>query len=126
MHRFCLICLIAVPLILSGCSQPKSGKVETEVIDGVEYVHNPTEPLHPNKTLVLEEELTIGEDERSEGSMLIRPRQILVDQDDNIYISESRDAVIKVFDKEGNYLQTIGQKGQGPGEFQRIFDTDYL
>lgn len=126
MRRFCLICLIAVPLILSGCSQPKSGKVEVEVIDGVEYVHNPSEPLHPNKMLSLEEELTFGEDERSEESMLIRPRQILVDQDDNIYISEYMDAVIKVFDKEGNYLRTFGQKGQGPGEFQSIFDMKFL
>jgi len=126
MRRFCLICLIVVPLILSGCSQPKSGKVETEVIDGIEYVHNPTEPLNPNKTLSLEEELTIGDDESSEESMLIRPGVILVDQDDNIYISEYMDAVIKVFDKEGNYLRTFGQKGQGPGEFQSIFDMKLL
>jgi hypothetical protein len=38
-----------------------------------------------------------------------------------VYIAEDADSTIKVFDEDGRFLREIGRKGQGPGEFTRIF-----
>lgn len=38
------------------------------------------------------------------------------------YISEFNDSPIKVYSKNGNYISSVGKKGQGPGEFIQITD----
>ena len=42
---------------------------------------------------------------------------IEVDSDENMLVLDGGNTRIQKFDKEGNSLQTIGRKGQGPGEF---------
>jgi len=41
-----------------------------------------------------------------------------VDENENMYVSDSIDCNIKKIDKNGNILGKAGRKGQGPGEFQ--------
>jgi hypothetical protein len=49
-----------------------------------------------------------------------RPSDIEVDlKQALIYIADSGNNRIVVFDLEGNFLRTIGQEGQGPGEFSQ-------
>lgn len=43
-----------------------------------------------------------------------------VDTEGNIYIADSMVQTIKVFNKEGKYIRSIGQRGRGPGEFMAI------
>jgi hypothetical protein len=119
------IVIISILLTFIGCSS-KSGKADVEVIDGVEYVHNPSEPFHPEQSVTFEEELTIGEEGESKDVTLYRPRDILVDEMDNIYISDYQDGTIKVFDPDGNYIRSIGRKGEGPGEFQALSAMAFL
>lgn len=101
-------------------SQKPESNASVEVIDGVEYIHNTETPLHPDKTVTFVEELSLcGEDQ--EGNInFFRPRLSLVDDNENIYISEIQDQVIKVFGSDGKYIKTIGAKGSGPGEFQMM------
>lgn len=125
MNKTILIFFISILLTLTGCSS-KSGKADVEFIDGVEYVHNPAEPLHPEKSVTFEEELTIGEEGGPEEAILYSPRDVLVDKMDNIFISDYQDGSIKVFAPDGNFIRSIGTKGEGPGEFQALSAMGFL
>jgi hypothetical protein len=96
------------------------------MVDGVEYVHNAASPLRPGLTVEFQEELSFGGDTESKEAALYRPADILVDEDDFIYVSDYQDAVIKVFDPQGKFVRAIGSKGQGPGEFQSIIAMKFL
>jgi len=133
------IAAAAAVLIFQGCGpgEKAENKVTIEEIDGVTYVHNPAVPLHPEKTLVFEEELSIGGEDEEGNPVLFQPGIFLVDDRGYMYISEGQDQVFKVFDTEGVMVKTIGAKGSGPGEFQsigfcgftpdgRLLTTDFL
>jgi hypothetical protein len=95
-----------------------SGEIGYE--DGVKIVKNPSEPVYGEISVELEEELSIGRED-DENYLFYDPRNISVDEQRNIYILERGNHRIQKFDKDGNYLQTIGKKGQGPGEFERPY-----
>jgi hypothetical protein len=44
------------------------------------------------------------------------------DQQGNLYLADRKESRIQKFDKNGNFLFSIGQKGQGPGEFLGFLD----
>jgi hypothetical protein len=50
---------------------------------------------------------------------------IVVDEKDNVYIADLHANHIKVFDKTGIFLKTIGREGQGPGEFNMPYTMAY-
>lgn len=120
MKKDLFIFAIAALLIWPACSKKPESAARVEVIDGIEYVHNTETPLHPNKTVTLEEELSIGGEDEEGNIVLFRPSRFIVDQNENIYISDRQDQVIKVFDPNGRYVRTIGAKGEGPGEFRSV------
>jgi hypothetical protein len=94
-------------------------KIKTE--DGIPVVYNPKNPAPPPGTptkLVLEEDLTIGEKEKGSDYVFEAIRTIRTDDDGNIYVLDGKAATIKVFDKNGKYIKSIGRRGEGPGEFQ--------
>lgn len=110
-------------MILSACSKKPESAARFEIIDGIKCVHNTEFPLYPNKTVSFEEDLSIG----GEGyNMLFRPQMFVVDQKENIYITDYQDQSIKIFDPNGGYIQTIGRKGEGPGEFSSIGYLTFL
>ena len=120
---FVVVFFIAASMILVGCGQQKTkwkGSVEEK--DGVIVVKNPKEPIYSKDVFRLEEDLTIENVEGDEEFMFQDITHIYVDEDENIYVSDSKAGQIKVFDKSGNDLRTIGKKGQGPGEFLYPFE----
>ncbi|MBU1187011.1 MAG: 6-bladed beta-propeller [Acidobacteria bacterium] len=56
--------------------------------------------------------------------MFYAVRDIETDGDQNIYVMETGNHRIQVFDRNGKYLRTIGKKGQGPGEFNLLICID--
>jgi hypothetical protein len=86
--------------------------------DGVMVVKNPLEPIFGDDAIGLIEDLTIGEAEGSEEYMFSNITSVAVDGLDNIYVLDSKEAHIKVFDRFGKYMHTYGGKGQAPDEFQ--------
>lgn len=90
----------------------------TEDVEGITVVKNPEAPLHPGNVLSLEEELSIGEAEGREEYIFSRASDVEVDKAGRIYVLDSNEANVKVFDRDGNYVRTIGRKGQGPGELR--------
>lgn len=103
-----------------ACNKKPESSVRVEVIDGIENVYNTKTPLYPNKTGILELDLKIGGEYEDGNIILFKPGNFVVDEKENIYINDAGDMVIKVFDKNGQFMHTIGAKGIGPGEFQTV------
>ncbi len=76
-------------------------------------------PLYGEIELKLEVDLVIGGEDVDENYMFRRVSDIEVDEEGNIYVLDSGECRIQIYDKDGKYLKTIGRKGEGPGEFQR-------
>jgi len=114
-----LIIVIAVFLIIS-CGQPKSAwKGSIDEIDGVTVVKNPKEPIYGEDVLTLEEDLVIGGGVEEVEPVLLSARTFKVDDEENIYVLDSKAHKIKIFDKTGQLIKEFGKKGPGPGELDR-------
>ncbi len=71
----------------------------------------------------------VGRDERSTrrfgGEHLVRPTGIAVDSErGRVYVVDTGAHSVVAFDFAGNYLWTLGQRGEGPGEFNFPLDAD--
>lgn len=55
---------------------------------------------------------------KEESAILIRPGGLAIGGE-NIYVLDSEDGCVRLFDLRGNYLGSIGRPGKGPGEFNR-------
>ena len=120
MKKAPFILSIIVFMILSACSEKSRSSASVEIIDGIENVHNTKTPSHPNKTATLELDLKIGGEDEDGNIILYKPGKFVVDVKENIYIHDTGDMLIKVFDKNGQFKHAIGGKGTGPGEFQNV------
>lgn len=115
-----IILFLSVFMMTVSYGQQKAewkGKVEKK--DGISVIKNPKKPMYGADVFSLEEELSIGEAEGSEEYMFSEIQTVAVDEEENIYVVDAKESHIKVFDKNGEYLRTIGKKGQGPGEIGR-------
>ena len=108
---------IATIAIVFNCG--KSDKTYTiEIKDGVKYVHNKAPLWGDEPKVALEFVRQIGAlDTEDENYQLYKPGDIECDADGNLYILDFGNYRIQKYDKNGNYLATIGRAGQGPGEF---------
>lgn len=124
--KFALILLFMI-LLSFGCSKEKKeevsewqGKIEYE--NGVKVVKNPEDPVYGEIIFDLEEDLSIG-NESDQNYMFFRTGGIATDSQGNIYIVDGGNHRIQKFRSDGQFLQTIGRKGQGPGEFESPYDV---
>ncbi len=78
--------------------------------------------LHAQKLSVsLTEELVIGGDENaSEEYLFTCPTEICTDSQNNIYVADYNRSEIRVFNRQGEYIKSIGKKGKGPGEILEV------
>jgi hypothetical protein len=94
-------------------------KMKTE--NGIQVVYNPKNPVSipgvPTR-IQLKQDLCIGDEEGVEDFVFSQIRSVQVDEEDNIYVLDSKEVCVKVFDKNGQHMRTFGERGQGPGEIQ--------
>jgi len=110
---------VSILMMLFSCQQQRAEwKGTIEEVDGVTVVNNPKEPMYGADVFSLEEELSIGEAEGRQEYMFSEIGYIAVSKDGRIYVLDYKEAHVKVFDKDGEYLMTIGRPGQGPGELE--------
>lgn len=111
-----------IPLFLFfGCATEKTEDVP-EHLENIEnltvYPKNPT----PAGSIELIREVSLGEtDEVFFGRMV---ENIAVDNSGRVFIADMTENKIHIYDYNGSYLQSIGRGGQGPGEFQLIWDME--
>ena len=72
-----------------------------------------------NVTMVASEELRVGSPDDPEAAFTWF-RQLEVGSDGTIFTAHPQERQIRVHDASGVFVRTIGRKGEGPGEFDRI------
>lgn len=110
--------LSAFIMLVSFGEQKAEWKGTIKEENGVTVVKNPEEPMYGEIILELEEDLVIG-NEVDENLRFYKWLSLDVDQDGNIYVMDRGSFRIQKFNKDGSYIQTIGRRGQGPGELER-------
>jgi hypothetical protein len=65
--------MVGLILVFWGCGhgQKADTKMQSEGIDEVTRIHNLASPLHPEKTVVLEEDLSIGGEDADSRRMVV-------------------------------------------------------
>lgn len=64
-------------------------------------------------------EISIGELDGPDELLFGRIRSIAVDDDHGVYVFDDQAQEVRVFDSAGRYVETLGGRGRGPGEFSR-------
>ncbi len=71
--------------------------------------------------VTLKEKFVIGDDENAPDEYLFAyPKHVNTDSKNNIYIADLNMSKIRVFNQYGQFIKSIGRKGQGPGEMQEV------
>ena len=72
-------------------------------------------------SFTLIEQLVIGNDEDASAEYLFTyPEIVQTDSKGYIYVHDRHRADVRVFDESGQYVTTIGRRGEGPGEMREI------
>ena len=114
-----IIVILTLFFISLQLAQAQDVKIKTE--EGIQVVYNPKKPVSIPGTptnIHVKEDLCIGDEEALEDFIFSQIRSVRVDEEENIYVLDSKEIRIKVFDKNGKPLRTFGKRGQGPGEIQ--------
>ena len=78
-------------------------------------------PAHVVKVFNLRGELigTVGHDKGSEAGEFLFPTYLAVDTQGNLYVTDTLNSRVQVFDPEGKYLKTVGSRGSAWGMFDK-------
>ena len=119
-----IILLFSAFMMLVSCVKQKTEwKGIIEEVDGVTVVKNPKEGLWDSKenaNVTITQERQIGELDGPEEFLFVNISDVTVNGKGDIYVADSRLNEIRKFNKDGEYLLSLGRKGQGPGEFQSV------
>ncbi|MBN2416200.1 6-bladed beta-propeller [bacterium] len=112
--------IICLAVVLTGCGS--SPHIDISTVDGVTQVTNPITGIEAASggDVTFETMLHIGVMDGPEEECFGPIRDVTVDSEGNVYISEYQRHRIAVFDSTGSFLRYQGRKGQGPGEFEAI------
>ncbi|MFC1529788.1 NHL repeat-containing protein [Gemmatimonadota bacterium] len=91
-----------------------------EHIDGVAYVHNPSAGEWDAAPKIGLTFLEMFGDRDDDNYIFYEPKDIVADDAGNIYVLDSKNHRVQVFNKDLDYVRSFGRQGQGPGEFQRV------
>ena len=131
MKKFLSVFGIIVVLTFISCSSEKGDTTRTitpekSSEENVETISNTSEGLwDEDKTIKVEEELIIGKEYGEEAEMFRYIRGITFDADDNFYVNDSYELVIKIYNDRGKFIKSFGREGGGPGEFETIDDIHW-
>lgn len=109
--------LIMVAGAVAACSTGHAWTGNVRDSAGIRIVENTDEPLwEPSTAWTLSEEISIGTVEGDPEYQFGQVGLIAVDSRERIYVIDMMARNIRVFTPTGEYIQTIGGPGEGPGE----------
>lgn len=121
---FSIVLTLSLFIILVSCGKQKAEWGGTiEEVDGVTIVKNPKEGIWDSKEkseITIIKEHQIGQLDGPEEFLFVNIVDVAVNSKGDIYVADRRLNEIRKFNKDGEYLLTMGRQGQGPGEFQGI------
>ena len=80
----------------------------------VEHINNPATPRDGRSTLELQEAWRVGGEDGDTLFGLIS--SVATDRDGNVYILDSQQSQVAVYDRNGEFLRSVFREGDGPGE----------
>lgn len=111
---------VLIPLLLfvmiSCSSEPEI--VIPEDIAALENVAIYSGEVEPNHEVSFEKEAVFGD---TDSIYISTISGVDVDDEGNLYLADSGEATVHVYDSNGDYKFSIGRKGEGPGEFSAAY-----
>lgn len=110
MKTLCVTLAIIIMFQFYGCT---GGEGSRDTHEGIEVVRSGKERV--DKKIAVRVEGIFGKEDQAE--VIGNPGFIAGDMTGNIYIMDKKREVALKLDSDLNYITSIGQKGEGPGEF---------
>ena len=107
---------IVLVIMLYSCS-PASDDTIPKDLEGIENLTVYSETESPPFQIELQEVTRIDD---SNDVILGRITGIYTDEEDRIFISDDGEKRINVYSPAGEFIQSLGRSGQGPGEFEFV------
>lgn len=123
-HFVCLVLLSAAlgPYnFLAGENTGITWKGTIDTQNGTRIVKNTGEPIYGHRDLKLEQDLVLHYGE-NEDDIFGWIAQVELDNENNIYLMDTKRYKILSFDNRGKFRFSFGKKGVGPGEFRYLMD----
>jgi hypothetical protein len=124
MKKLLPVFVVLMSLLFFGTCKQNEKKEPTpeypvliEYVDGIKTVKNPAFPKDGVIKYSIVEEFSIGIGNEDTEIVLNRPIDLHLDSQGLIYVMDWGDTNIQIFDQSGKQVRIIGEKGQGPGEF---------
>ena len=115
--------VVALALILGACSQQAPPETETVDIDSssVQIVTNTPAGSEATCTYSEEPVLVIGNNEEDDNQWFSMIRGMGRLSDGSVAVVDRASTEVRIFDASGRHLRSMGQRGEGPGEFTDAF-----
>lgn len=105
--------ILLLSLFLAGCGNSNTGSTHFEQTNSSDAISSvEADSLTPSHQIIFEKIFSIHD---SDSLLIGTIGGSDVDDNGNIYFGDGK--TIKVFDKNGDYVSSLGRAGRGPGEF---------
>ena len=113
----------ALALILGACSQQAPPETGTLDIDSSGAQIVTSTPASSEATCTFSEDpvLVIGDNEEDDNQWFSMIRGMGRLSDGSVAVVDRASAEVRIFDASGRHLRSMGQRGEGPGEFTDAF-----
>ena len=121
--RICF-CLLLIIVIVSAFGMQKN-TYTVKTVEGVKFISNIQPQWGNTQPVSLQFVQKIGSMEATDPNYIMyQVNDVVKDSKGDIYIVDTGNARIQVFNATGKYKKTIGRKGAGPGEFSMPFNIN--
>lgn len=130
MHSRMLIGTALSALMAAGCGQsddPKGewdGQVDTVSTGQVVVLNRERGLWREEDRWHVVEELRIGAVDEDGPAAFSDIRSLVVDEFERIWVLDGQSAEIRIFDRSGHHVRTVGRSGSGPGEYSQPVHAD--
>ena len=119
--RRCLLLLLTTPFIPAACGTdagpaPAGPEVVIDTIGDTTVVRTLSGSLWDAEATLVPE-ISVGELDGAEEYLFGSISSIAVNDRWDLYVLDEQAQHIRVFDADGGYVETLGGRGEGPGEF---------